>query len=100
MLGKGCDRCVEKSPLAVMVRGLLERGLGAAQLDAWDARTGEQQSTRTRLFSTVSNRRSPVVCCLPPARQAASRHHEATVGTAVVAVYNRLYRKQFSAIEI
>ena len=35
MLGKVLARFVETSPLSVMVRGLLERVLGAEQLDAW-----------------------------------------------------------------
>jgi hypothetical protein len=30
---------VEKSPIAVMVRGLLERVLGAEQLDGWYKQT-------------------------------------------------------------
>jgi hypothetical protein len=44
---------VEKSPISVMVRGTLERVLGAEQLDAWFARTAQKQYTRTVLFSTV-----------------------------------------------
>jgi len=36
-----------------MVRGTLERVLGAGQLDAWFARTAQKQYTRTVLFSTV-----------------------------------------------
>ena len=39
MLGKVFARFVEKSPISVMVRGTLERVLGAEQLDAWFART-------------------------------------------------------------
>src|SRR2546427_5963178 len=60
MLGKVFDRFVEKSPISVMVRGLLERVLGAEQLDAWYARTVEKQYTRTLLFSTVYNLLSQV----------------------------------------
>ena len=53
MLGKVFARFVEKSPISVMVRGTLERVLGADQLDAWFARTAQKQYTRTLLFSTV-----------------------------------------------
>jgi hypothetical protein len=53
MLGKVFARFVEKSPISVMVRGTLERVLGADQLDAWFARTAQKQYTRTVLFSTV-----------------------------------------------
>lgn len=34
MLGKVFERFVEKAPVAVMVRGILERILGAETLDA------------------------------------------------------------------
>jgi len=90
MLGKVFDRFVEKSPISVMVRGLLERVLGAEQLDAWYARTVEKQYTRTLLFSTVYNLLSQVVFCIQPSLHAAYRHHEDTVGTSVVSVYNKL----------
>jgi hypothetical protein len=43
MLGKVWERFVEKSPSSVMVRGTLERVLGAEQLDAWDERTAHKQ---------------------------------------------------------
>ena len=91
MLGKVFDRFVEKSPISVMVRGLLERVLGAEQLDAWYERTVEKQYTRTLLFSTVYNLLSEVVFCIQPSLHAAYRHHEDTVGTSVVSVYNTLH---------
>jgi hypothetical protein len=47
MLGKVFARFVEQSPISVMVRGTLERVLGADQLDAWFARTAQKQYTRT-----------------------------------------------------
>jgi len=53
MLGKVCERFGQKSPISVMVRGRLERVLGADQRDAWYARTAQKPYTRTRLFSTV-----------------------------------------------
>jgi hypothetical protein len=86
MLGKVFERFVEKSPISVMVRGLLERVLGAEQLDAWYERTVEKQYTRTLLFSTVYNLLSQVVFCIQPSLHAAYRHHEDTVGTSVVSV--------------
>jgi hypothetical protein len=43
MLGKVFDRFGEKRPISVMVRGTLERVLGADQRDAWCARTAQQQ---------------------------------------------------------
>ena len=90
MLGKVFERFVEKSPISVMVRGILERVLGAEQLDAWYERTAHKQYTRTLLFSTVYDLLSQVVFRIQPSIHAAYRHHEDTVGTSVVSVYNKL----------
>lgn len=35
MLGSVCARCVEQSPISVMVRGTLERVVGPEALDGW-----------------------------------------------------------------
>lgn len=90
MLGKVFDRFVEKSPLSVMVRGTLERVLGAAQLDAWFARTAQKQYTRTVLFSTVYDILSQVVFRIKPSVRAAYRAQEDTVGASLISVYNKL----------
>ena len=79
MLGKVFARFVEKSPISVMVRGTLERVLGAEQLDAWFARTAQKQYTRTVLFSTVYDILSQVVFRIKPSVRAAYRDHEAKV---------------------
>ncbi len=88
MLGKVFARFVEKSPIAVMVRGTLERVLGAEQLDAWLARTAQKQSTRTVLFSTVYDILSHGVFRIQPSVRAAYRDHAAQVGAALISVYN------------
>jgi len=90
MLGKVFQRFVENSPISVMVRGTLERVLGAEQLDAWYARTAQKQYTRTLLFSTVYDLLSEVVFRLKPSVHAAYRAHEDTVGTSIISVYNKL----------
>ena len=71
VLGEIFERFVEKSPISVMVRGMLERVLGAEQLDEWYARTAEKQYTRTLLFSTVYDLLSSVVFCFKPSVHAA-----------------------------
>ena len=76
MLGKVFARFAEKSPISVMVRGTLERVLGAEQLDAWFARTANKQYTRTLLFSTVYDVLSQVVFRIKPSVRAAYRGHE------------------------
>jgi DDE family transposase len=90
MLGKVFARFVEKSPISVMVRGTLERVLGAEQLDAWFARTAQKQYTRTVLFSTVYDILSQVVFRIKPSVRAAYRDHEDKVGASLISLYNKL----------
>ena len=90
MLGKVFARFVEKSPISVMVRGTLERVLGADQLDAWFARTAQKQYTRTLLFSTVYDLLSQVVFRIKPSVRAAYREREDEVATSLISVYNKL----------
>jgi hypothetical protein len=90
MLGKVFDRFVAKSPISVMVRGTLERVLGADQLDAWFARTAQKQYTRTVLFSTVYDILSQVVFRIKPSVRAAYRDHEDKVGASLISLYNKL----------
>jgi hypothetical protein len=90
MLGKVFARFVEKSPISVMVRGTLERVLGADQLDAWFARTAQKQYTRTLLFSTVYDLLSQVVFRIKPSVRAAYRERDADVGASLISVYNKL----------
>src|SRR5438876_7022153 len=73
-----------------MVRGTLERVLGADQLDAWFARTAQKQYTRTLLFSTVYALLSQVVFRIKPSVRAAYRDHEDEVGASLISVYNKL----------
>jgi DDE family transposase len=90
MLGKVFDRFVEKSPISVMVRGTLERVLGADQLNAWFARTAQKQYTRTVLFSTVYDILSQVVFRIKPSVRAAYRDHEDQVRASLISLYNKL----------
>jgi IS4 transposase len=90
MLGKVFARFVEKSPISVMVRGTLERVLGADQLDAWFARTAQKQYTRTLLFSTVYDVLSQVVFRIKPSVRAAYREREDEMGASLISVYNKL----------
>jgi IS4 transposase len=90
MLGEVFARFVDRSPISVMVRGTLERTLGADALDLWYERTANQQYTRNLLFSTVYDLMSQVVFRIQPSVHAAYRAQEAQVGTSVVSVYNKL----------
>jgi hypothetical protein len=60
------QRLSERRPIPVMARGVLERGLNPAQLDAWFTSVAGSQYTRTLLFSSVFNLITQVVMCQPP----------------------------------
>lgn len=90
MLGEIFQRFVEKSPISVMVRGTLERVLGAEALDAWYEQTAQKQYTRTLLFSTVYELMNQVVFSIKPSVHAAYQGHEGEVGASMVSVYSKL----------
>jgi DDE family transposase len=90
MLGKVFERFVEKSPISVMVRGTLERVLGADHLNTWFERTAQKQYTRTLLFSTVYDLLSQVVFRIKPSVRAAYRDRADEVGASLISVYNKL----------
>lgn len=90
MLGEIFQRFVEKSPISVMVRGTLERILGAEALDAWYEQTAQKQYTRTLLFSTVYELMSQVVFSIKPSVHAAYQGREGEVGASIVSVYGKL----------
>ena len=89
MLGKVFARFVEKSPLSVMVRGTLERVLGADQLATWFARTAQKQYTRTVWFATVYDVLSHVVFRIKPSVHAAYRDQEDKVGASLISLSNK-----------
>jgi len=86
MLGKVFARFVEKSPISVMVRGTLERVLGADQLDTWFCPDRAEQYTRTVLFSTVYDVLSQVVFRIKPSVRAAYRDQEDKLGLSHLAL--------------
>lgn len=90
MLGAVFERFVAKSPISVMGRAALERGLGADRLDRFYERTAQKQYTRDLLFSSVYDLLSQVVFRVQPSVRAAYRAQEEDVGTSIVSVYNKL----------
>ena len=71
MLGQVFDRFVEKAPVAVMVRGILERALSADALNGLFERVADRQYTRELLFSSVFELMNLVVCKIQPSIHAA-----------------------------
>ncbi len=79
MLDAVFDQFVEKSPVSVMARGLLERALNPEQLDEWFERTADRQYTEKLLFSSVFALMHDVVCGVYPAVNAAYQVSEIDV---------------------
>jgi IS4 transposase len=90
MLGEVFQRFVQRSPLSVMVRGTLERVLGAEQLNQFYARTANNQYTRELLFSTVYELMSDVVFRHQPSVRAAYQARAHDIPTSLASVYNKL----------
>ncbi len=89
-LGEVIQHFVDKSPITVMVRGLIERVFDPQQLDEWFEGTVEKQYTRELLFSSVFDLMSQVVCGTRPSVHAAYQATEAEVGVSITSVYNKL----------
>ena len=90
MLGKVFERFVEKAPVAVMVRGILERVLSADALDRLYEEVADRQYTRELLFSSVFQLMNLVVCRIQPSIHAAYQEHKAEIQTSITAVYDKL----------
>ena len=90
MLGEVFERFVEKAPVAVMVRGTLERVLGADALNGLYDRVAEKQYTRELLFSSVFQLMNLVVCRVQPSIHAAYQDNKETIETSLTAVYDKL----------
>jgi len=90
MLGKVFEGFVEKAPVAVMVRGILERTLGSDTLDALYERSIDKQYTRNLMFSNVFQLMNLVVCRIQPSIHAAYQDNKASIETSLTAVYDKL----------
>jgi len=90
MLNPVFDQFVEKSPISVMARGMMERVLDPQQLDAWFDMTTEQQYTKKLLFSTVFDIMNQVVHGRHPSVHAAYQAKNENIPVSVTSVYNKL----------
>lgn len=84
------DRFVEKSPVSVMARGVLERVLPPEQLDAWFAQSASVQYTKTLLFSSVFELMHLVVCGVHPSLNAAYHAKHDDMAVSIQAVYQKV----------
>ena len=83
-------RFMERSPIPVMVRALLERILNAERLNACFARVTQKQYTREVLFSSIFELMSLVVLKAFPSVNAAYLAQQANIGVSITSVYNKL----------
>jgi len=84
------DRFVDKSPICVMTRGLLERALCPERLEALFQDGAERQYTKKLLFSTTVDVMAAVVCRTQPSVHAAYQAKKAEIGVSVRALYDKL----------
>src|SRR5215831_4921591 len=90
MPGEVFQRFVQRSPISVMVRGTLERVLGAEQLNQFSERTANNQYTHELLCSTVYELMSDVVLRHQPSVRAAYQTRVQDIPTSLASVYNKL----------
>ena len=90
MLGKIFERFVEKSPVSVMARGLLERVLNSNTINEVFERVADRQYTRDLLFSVVFDLMSQVVCGSHKSLHAAYQVSAQEIGVSVASIYNKV----------
>src|SRR4051812_37614134 len=92
MLAPVFERFVEKSPVSVMVEGVLHNALSAALLDDLFTRTAQRQYTRDLLFSSLVDLMGQVVCGVRKSVCAAYQAGAADIAVSLTALYNKLDR--------
>jgi hypothetical protein len=90
MLSPVFDKFVEKSPISVMSRAMIERVFSPDQLNQWFDTTAKAQYTKTLLFSTVFDIMSQVVCGSHRCVNAAFQASEENIAVSITSFYNKL----------
>jgi hypothetical protein len=90
MLNPIFEKFVEKSPVSVMARGIMERVLNPEQLDQWFDETAQAQYTKDLLFSSVFDIMTQVVSGSRATVNAAYQASQEEIGVSVNSVYNKL----------
>ena len=84
------DRFVQKSPVTVMTRALLENALAPTSLDALFGEHSEWQYERKLLFSSVVDLMGMVVCRLEPSIHTAYKAVKDTLPVSLASVYDKV----------
>jgi hypothetical protein len=90
LLGKQFEAFVQRSPVSVMVRAVLEKALHSQRMDALFQRTAVLQYTRDLMFSTVVALMSEVVLGVSRSVRAAYPQAEEGIPVSIPSVYNKL----------
>lgn len=90
MLSPVFEKFVEKSPVSVMARAMMEHVLNPSQLDQWFEKTAEVQYTKELLFSSVFDIMTQVVSGSRRTVHAAHQASKEEIGVSVASVYNKL----------
>ena len=90
MLNPIFEKFVEKSPVSVIARGMMERLLNPEQLDQWFDETAQEQYTKDLLFSSVFDIMTQVVSGSRRTVHAAHQASKEEIGVSVASVYNKL----------
>ena len=90
MLNPIFEKFVEKSPVSVIARGMMERVLNPEQLDDWFEQTAEKQYTKELLFSTVFDIMSQVVSGSKASVHLACQASKEDICVSITSVYNKL----------
>jgi hypothetical protein len=90
LLGQRFEAFVQKSPISVMVRAVLERAFHAERIDALFERTAVRQYTRDLLFSTVVVLMSEVVLGISRSIRTAYQQSEEKPSVSITSVYNKV----------
>jgi hypothetical protein len=83
-------RFMEKSPISVMARGLMERAFDSEKMDEWFDAHADRQYTRELLFSTVFDIMSLVVSGSYKSVHAAFQALKEDIAVSVKSIYNKL----------
>jgi len=84
------ERYIERSPISVMARSLMESALAPEELNALFEKTAERQYTRTLLFSSMVDLMGVVVSKSRPSVHAAFAEAKESLGVSLPAVYEKL----------
>ncbi len=90
LLGQRFEAFVQKSPVSVMVRAVLERAFDSQRIDALFERTAVRQYTRNLLFSTVVALMNEVVLGVSRSVRVAYQQAEEKPSVSITSVYNKL----------